>query len=481
MHAKDRKKATDIVPSISSTAAYVLGNICRICAESMPSEVLSVYESIGQHGLELKDEVFVIEGMSSIVSKLPPAEASKGLERLLSPMAIDLRVAIDKNSAELIVRSLEHMVAVFKYAKLSQSPQSAHSRGKQMPSGTSTGININTEHPVLLLMRSVWHLFEEIIVKFYENQQVMEKLCRVYKHSVRNAKNSFFPLLEKLLEQMVDVFSKCPISSFLYTCSICVGEFGSPSMPYNTFEVRLRVFQTYRALNECMCRHLTTIESFANNPCLVEDYFNLSNRVCKMSNEFFLHTDNKDVVSICLKLGCVGLRLDHPDAWPTVSCFFHTFLTSFDDSNASKRAQNVGNERQMYFIEVVRLHCRGIIDSLLYCTAGGLNPRFIDDDSNDDSVCVAELFYLLLKFNPDMVCNVILECGKIEEQQPGGSRAIPSSIANQNDFYSLATQLRKSSEARDVYNSVWDFHTLCRENNWKFKRENANKSLVETK
>ena len=135
----------------------------------------------------------------------------------------------------------------------------------------------------------------------------------------------------------------------------------------------------------------------------------------------------------------------------------------------------------MYFIEVVRLHCRGIIDSLLYCTAGGLNPRFIDDDSNDDSVCVAELFFLLLKFNPDMVCNVILECGKIEEQQPGGSRAIPSSIANQNDFYSLATQLRKSSEARDVYNSVWDFHTLCRENNWKFKRENANKSLVETK
>ena len=54
MRAKDRKKATDIAPSISSTAAYVLGNICRICAESMPSEVLSVYESIGQHGLEIE-------------------------------------------------------------------------------------------------------------------------------------------------------------------------------------------------------------------------------------------------------------------------------------------------------------------------------------------------------------------------------------------------------------------------------------------
>ena len=86
-----------------------------------------------------------------------------------------------------------------------------------------------------------------------------------------------------------------------------------------------------------------------------------------------MHTDNKDVVSICLKLGCVGLRLDHPDAWPTVSCFFHTFLTSFDNFNGSKIAQNVGKERQMYFIEVVRLHCKAIIDSLLYCTAGGLN------------------------------------------------------------------------------------------------------------
>ena len=287
LQATNSKKATDLVYSISSTAAYVLGNICRICADSMPPEVLTVYESIGQHGLKLKDEVFVIEGMSSIVSKLPPAEASKGLERLLSPMALDLRGAIDAKNAELVIRSLEHMVAVFKNAKLNQSPHSTNSRDKQMLSATNTGISINTEHPVLLLMKGVWHLFEEIIVKFYENEQVMEKLCRVYKHSVRNAKNNFFPLLEKLLEQMVEVFSKCPISSFLYTCSICVGEFGSPSIPYNTFEVRLRVFQTYRALNECMCRHLASIESFANNPCLVEDYFNLSNRVCKRSNEFF--------------------------------------------------------------------------------------------------------------------------------------------------------------------------------------------------
>ena len=85
MRAKNCKEATDIAPSISSTAAYVLGNICRICADSMPSEVLSVYESIGQHGLKLKDEVFVIEGMSSIVSKLPPAEASKRFGEVVEP------------------------------------------------------------------------------------------------------------------------------------------------------------------------------------------------------------------------------------------------------------------------------------------------------------------------------------------------------------------------------------------------------------
>ena len=252
---------------------------------------------------------------------------------------------------------------------------------------------------------------------------------------------------KKLTVKMVDVFSKCPISSFLYTCSICVGEFGSPSIPHNTFEVRLRVFQTYRALNECMCRHLTSIESFANNPCLVEDYFNLSNRVCKRSNGVFLHTDNKDVVSICLKLGMRWFTIRSSRCLANrILLFFFSFLTSFDNFNGSKIAQNVGKkERQMYFIEVVRLHCKAIIDSLLYCTAGGLNPRFIDDDSNDDSVCVAELFCVLLKLNPDMVCNVIiLECGKIEEQQPGGSRAIPSSIADQNDFYSFAAELRKS-------------------------------------
>ena len=467
---------------ISGTAAYVLGDICRICANSMPPAVLTVYDSIGQHGLEVKDEVYVIEGMSAIVSNLSFDQAGKGLERLLTPMVNDLCSAIEKNNVELVVRSLEHMVAVFKYAKINDEGSSFKLNKQQQQQYASNTTAVNMQHPVLVLMNNVWNIFEQVIVKFYQNEKGMEKLCRVYKHSIRNAKNHFLPLLEKILNQMVEVFSKCPIPSFLYTCSICVGEFGTPSRQYNTFQVRLKVFQTYRELTKCMCQHLPSIESFISNPCLVEDYFNLSNRVCNKANDFFLNEDNKDVVSICIKLGCVGLRLDHPEAWPTVSCFFHSFLKSSEGKNGiNQQAQE--NIKECFF-EILQLHCKEIVRSLIYSIADGINPRFIDDMSNDN-VCISELFYALLRINPNIVCNIINECGIEEEERrqknDATERIIPFTTADRNDFFQFAAKLNASistnhsddDAVKDVYTCVWEFHCLCRDKKWKFKRDSA--------
>ncbi len=449
--------------NIASTAAYVLGDICHVCANSMPPEVLTVYNSIGQHGLALKDEIFVIEGMSAIVSKLSFSEAGKGLERLLTPMVNDLCSAIEKNNLNLVVRSLEHMVAVFKYATLNDQSKSVNAE--------QTGM----KHPVLLLMNNVWHVFEQIIVKFYENENVMEKLCRVYKHSIRNAKHHFLPLLDKLLNQMVEVFRKCPIASFLYTCSICVGEFGPSTKPYNTFQVRLKVFQTYRELTNCMCQHLPDIESFIGDPSLVEDYFNLSNRVCKKSFDFFLLEENKDVVSICVRLGCIGLRLDHPEAWPTVSCFFHSFLTSLE-YNARTGETDLSKSRKQCFLDILGLHCKEIVRSLIYSTGGGINARFVDDDSNDN-VCISELFYVLLQIDSNIVCTIINECGIEENERINNNivleRIISSKIVSQSDFLAFATKLNHSGSVKDVYKCVWDFHCLCRDKKWKCKRDNA--------
>ena len=423
----------------ASTAARNLRTLCRVCINSIPPSVLSVYDSTMQVGLSHQEQQQIIEGMSAIVSRLPFEQAGQGLQRLLSPMVGELSQLLHGQDVEMIVSALDRMVAVFRYAKLKCN----------LPS--------NAMHPAIMLMNEVWQIFEQLILRFNTNGRIMEKVARVYKHAIRNAGPFFLPLLDKLLVQIVEVVSKCPISSFIYTCSICVSEFGDKSKDP---AVRSRLMAAYGEMTKSMCLHLTNAEAFINSPTLVEDYFNLSNRLARKAPDLFLSTKNEVMLHTTLDTGVLGLRLDHPAAWPNVAIFFETILNlGVDVKHRAHFGQRV--------MQLLLTHGLKIVQSLLFGLSGGIDPRYIDDESN---VSIAGLLFLTLQL--DGTGSMLTEL--FSQTCQAGLENIAATPANIEAF---STDLVRSSSERDVFQTTFTFHRLCCDNLWKSKRAAAKATI----
>lgn len=68
---------------------------------------------------------------------------------------------------------------------------------------------------VLSLVTQCWPFFEQIVQRFGAEPKCAEKLCRLYKHALRNCKHEFEPLVGSLCSQLVAAFEHSFQSSYM--------------------------------------------------------------------------------------------------------------------------------------------------------------------------------------------------------------------------------------------------------------------------
>lgn len=114
----------------------------------------------------------------------------------------------------------------------------------------------------------------------------MERLCRIFKYAIKTAKIHIFPLLPSLIHTLLQAYQIQAHSVFLYTISICVDMFGA--MPqFNSSGMLRSVLTTF---TQHTLPLLSTAESFAQHPDLVEDYFQLCHRLLLRCPAVFFQT-----------------------------------------------------------------------------------------------------------------------------------------------------------------------------------------------
>ena len=429
-------------PETASMSATVLCTLCRVCADSMPPTVLTVYDSASIGHLSHNDKQKIVEGMSSVVSRLPFQDAQAGLQRLLEPMAEVLLKLLGASEGgdtrTAMCEALDRMVSVFRYAKL------------------RVKLPAEAIHPAIVLMDYVWPLFEQIIVRCNSNEWVMEKVARVYKHVIRNAGPHFLPLLDKLLVQLIEVIETYPISSFVYTCSVCVSEFGSPD---NEVAVRTRLLSAYAQITNSMCTHIKDAHAFNSSPALVEDYFHLSCRLGNKAGDLLLSPAHESSLTTALQIGLLGLKMDHPAVWPTVAAFFETIFRIRRPEEWRRRV-----------IDLYKAYGLTMMKTLLWALAGGVDRRFVDDD-DDSNACVGSLLYLLVELEPTLSRAMLAQCAEDPAIVPG--------LSSPEAFNEFSTKIFNSADKAEFYRQVFRFHCSCSDRAARKKRA-ATKAMFES-
>eukprot|EP00752_Nemacystus_decipiens_P010447 g9307.t1 len=201
-------------PDVMPAATTAIKNVCHSCGQLMGEQVLGLLQGKlheakerAEHRINVKDELELLEGLSYVISTLPPDPAAAAIRRLVQPMATGLqRDGVDGGDAKLAQQELDRLTVVVSHAR--------------------PAMQVGREHPVAMVVRDLWPVLQALSAKQQSSGQVFEKLCRFFKHAMRTCTEHFEPLLQPLIAHLVGTFNVVPHSSCLYCGSICVTEFG---------------------------------------------------------------------------------------------------------------------------------------------------------------------------------------------------------------------------------------------------------------
>lgn len=120
--------------------------------------------------------------------------------------------------------------------------------------------------------QSLWSTVSQIMEHCVNDPRLVEKCCRVLKHSVRTVPDAFKPLIPRLVERLITDFNKQHHSSYLYMAEVLAGTYGSDP------EVEPLLSQLFVSLSGTALQAL--IQFRATNPGKLDD-------ACELIEDFY--------------------------------------------------------------------------------------------------------------------------------------------------------------------------------------------------
>uniref|UniRef100_A0A1I7XTW7 Importin N-terminal domain-containing protein n=1 Tax=Heterorhabditis bacteriophora TaxID=37862 RepID=A0A1I7XTW7_HETBA len=167
--------------------------------------------------------------------------------------------------------------------------------------------------PWLDIATALYHVLSASLKKYEAVGRTVEHACRSIRFLVRSLGVQSIGLVEPLVTQMMDIYSRHQHSCFLYLSSILVDEYGAMEAVQPGLMVMLQTLATGTF------SLLAKENGPRDNPDTVDDLFRLSTRfVTRAPSAFFAHP----VASALFNCGIACLTLDHQDANRSVTRFF---------------------------------------------------------------------------------------------------------------------------------------------------------------
>lgn len=272
--------------------------IKELCAHSHPTKfniaqpVLQLYQEVCQSGhLMTEDELHILEGVCLALSvriretnQVTP-EAASFLESLVNPIGQRLTTNLTdpSKSSRRAVAEIDRLTIVVQHLELPRQ------------SGDT--------HPMVSMLQSLWNVLDQTSAMFASDNAVAEKICRLYKHSLRSCGESFRPMLHSLMHQLIQSYQRSRQSPYLYAASICVTEYGrDPSQSQPLYDMIANLAETTFGF-------MRSVEDFGNAPDVMEEFYYLMDRMVNYCPETLMRSP---LLETLLQCAAMSIKVDHP-------------------------------------------------------------------------------------------------------------------------------------------------------------------------
>ena len=305
----------------SANTLMVLFKFCPAVLQSL--DISTFYDQICQlrasGGLPVKSDVDILAGLSHVMSDMDVDNCENALKYMIDPIMTGITGDLAHASNQKIIT--EHIDRITILMSSTRCRRSL--------------ISSTVQHPVLTIFLNILPTFQEVL-SVHSTEAMCEKICRCYKHVMRNTQESFIPYMEAMADHLILEFQTKPFASFVYISSICVSVFSDSLQSAHTAEtgdlmigtinvahlkmVLQKLYQEISALFFTRCDSLANFEEY---PDLVEEYFYYSARIIQSLPEQFLTFEASHTI---LQSAITGLSMRHREAQKGILLFFERFV-----------------------------------------------------------------------------------------------------------------------------------------------------------
>jgi len=428
------------IPKCASAAAIAIREICERCTSSLDDSVLQLYDGIvtareqhrnsagGSSGeefiLDLKNELEVLEGVCKSVSSKLVTDPSI-INHLIQPIINNLKaMALPESSPSPKQISAEvcRLTTLIQHLRLPKAGSQQQQQG------------MNQSEFIISLMRETWSLLDVVSQKHPRDFNCGEKLCRLYKHALRECGSvQFAPLLDSLVQQTVKNFSLSLLSPYLYLASVIVSEYGR-----NPAHSKL-LYDMVANLSSTVFGALRTTEDFTANPDVVEELFFMAGRMVNYCPSPLVQSA---LLNSLLQCAAVCMKLHHRDANRGTLNFLENTV-SYSLKLQSSNSLNANEQADIAALEkAILTEGQPLVINLAQALLGDLPAYRLDSKSGS----IAGVLFFLNQLCPELLMQWI---------QP------PLTTAPEHAKSAFLGTLH-NRVARDEFNtSVRKFTTVC--------------------
>jgi transportin-3 len=349
--------------------------------------------------------LFIVDAVAMVVSKLPDETFSANLEQLVTPLVTGLNS--EREKPQVLSEILDRLQAIIRLIDPGSDTQSIKS------------VQVGT-----LINNHFWPLIRQTLASHPGDPKVVEKSCRLLKHSMRCVPSLFKVNVQGVAQTLVTAFSSHQHSSYLYSAEILANTYASDP------EIIPVLTELFHNLSSTALQRLhASLGQLEEITELVEDFYGMFERYLRYAPMIVL---NAPTLLPTLALWDKVIFVQQNDAIEAVIAFIEAVLRHCADGKGY---------REQLGPQVIQV-CPGFVDAIFRLIAQ-VPTRYVQEALPCVLECVRKAFFQEF---PTWV--------------QAAMQHLPPSAASQAERAKLGEQIVRGDDTQ-IYEAVQDLCYRC--------------------
>lgn len=325
-HILERVKQTQ------QSASIALKDICsggKAHLQDLVPQLCQLYT--GTMALPIRMHLCIVEGVGAVAAHLQnDADFKQGIEQLLTPLVQGMQSEQDKPN--ILAEILDRLTTIIRQFRVQE--------------GSAKAITIGE-----CIEKMLWPLVRQTLMNHATDSKVVEKGCRVLKHSMRCVPELFKPNVSGLAQLLVLAFQQNQHSSFLYSAEILANTYASDP---EIIPILTHLFQSLSGTAfQVLSNNVSKLEEITE---LVEDFYGMFERYLRYAPMVVL---GAPTLPNALQLCVPAIFVQQKDAMEAIIAFIEAVFNLVAEANRNRQCEKTR------FGQILRPHVLAIAPDLL--------------------------------------------------------------------------------------------------------------------